>query len=76
MRISARTFEGKTIVLDVQPSDKIQTVKKKIQDHEGIRTDLQRLMFANNPLENHRSLSDYEIGEESTLYLVLRKYFR
>ncbi len=75
MLISIRTLQGKTIKLEVQSTDKIQNVKSKIQNKEGIRADLQRLMFANAPLANGRLLSSYGIGEESVLHLVLRKYF-
>jgi hypothetical protein len=75
MQISIRTLEGRTITVEAQPNDKVQKVKTEIQNKEGIRTDLQRLIFANEPLENGRLLSDYGIREDSTLYLVLRKYF-
>ncbi|CAF2968897.1 unnamed protein product [Rotaria sp. Silwood2] len=72
MQISVRTLEGKVITLAVQSTDTIGNVKTTIQGKEGIRTDLQRLIFNNATLENVRTLSSYEIGEESILYLVLR----
>ncbi|MBR3416751.1 MAG: hypothetical protein IKH09_08665, partial [Clostridia bacterium] len=71
VKLTVADGAGQTVTLDVEPSDSIGAVKAKIQDKEGCPPNRQRLYLGSTLLKDGKTLADYGIQNESTLFLVL-----
>ena len=70
LKIFARMQTRNTITLKVEPDNTIETVKSKVQEKEGAYLDQQRVIFAARELRNDYTLRDYNIWDDSTVYLI------
>lgn len=67
MEIFAQSTKGKTIKLEVKPSDTIRMLKETIQAKEGVRLGRKRLLFRGTQLEDDRTVLECDIQNRSTL---------
>lgn len=72
MQLFVKTLTGKTVSIEVEEGESIEDVKAKISEKEGIPAEQQRLIFGGQQLQDAKTLQDYDVGDDSTLHLVLR----
>jgi ubiquitin C len=70
--ISVRTLTGRPVVIAVELTDRIEDVKTKIQDKEGIPPDQQRLIYKGGQLEDGNTLGDHAVPFGAVVHFVLR----
>ncbi|KAJ4783980.1 Polyubiquitin [Rhynchospora pubera] len=71
MRIYIKTWQDKNIILDINSSETVANLKRKIADQEKIPVGKQKLIFREKEIEDSCSLTDCNIQNESKLDLVL-----
>jgi len=69
MQIFVKTLT-RTITLEVKPNETIEIVKQKILSKEDLPESM-RLIFSGKQLEDDAVLSQYFVGKEATLHVVL-----
>ena len=62
----------RTIVINVEPSDTILSVKQQIWDREGIPSKYQLITHAGRILGNEQTLHEIGIQRESTIHYRIR----
>ena len=68
-QIFVKTDGGKTLTIDdVQSSDTVADLKTKIQDKSKKHTKYPTRLVNGRQLENHRTLGDYGITGDSTIF--------
>ena len=69
IQIFVENLNGKKIVFEVDYFDTIENIKEKIRFKEGIFAYKYKLLFEGINLENNKTLKEYNINENSIIYL-------
>jgi len=72
--IKVKTISGTILTLDnIELSDTIEKVKKKIEETQGFPPDTQILIFAGKVLEDTKTLNSYQFRKNYTLHLICQE---
>ena len=72
MQIFVRTLSGKTITLDVDGSDTVESAKPKIAAKDGLPVYRQSLVYNGREMRDEQLLQDHDLVQYSTLNVYLR----
>ncbi|OCT97981.1 hypothetical protein XELAEV_18010209mg [Xenopus laevis] len=67
----SRTLTGKEIEIDIEPTDKVERIKERVEEKEGIPPQQQRLIYSGKQMNDEKTAADYKIQGGSVLHLVL-----
>lgn len=71
MKLVIATLVGSEVTLDVDPHEKVITVKERLEEKEGIPPEQQRLVYDGKHINDDASLADYKLQDGAKLNLVL-----
>merc|ERR1712232_266029 len=71
MLIKVKTLTGKEIEIDIEPTDKVDRIKERVEETEGIPPQQQRLIFSGKQMNDDKTAADYKVHGGSVLHLVL-----
>ena len=71
MLIKVKTLTGKEIEIDIEPTDKVERIKERVEEKEGIPPAQQRLIFSGKQMNDDKTASEYKVTGGSVLHLVL-----
>ena len=72
MKIFVKVHASRTLTLEVNPSDTVQSVKLQIEAKAGIPCENQLILHAGFELDSTQSLSKYHIKNTTTLHVACR----
>jgi len=76
MLIKVKTLTGKEIEIDIEPTDKVERIKERVEEKEGIPPPQQRLIFSGKQMNDEKTAADYKVETFVLLiHCLLFRYF-
>ncbi|XP_048842705.1 polyubiquitin-like [Brienomyrus brachyistius] len=72
IQVFLKTEKGATHTYKIAPVETVSEFKKKVFNKEHVPVDQQRLIYGGRQMEDHKKLQDYDVENESTIFLNLR----
>ncbi|KAL1427257.1 hypothetical protein MTO96_017549 [Rhipicephalus appendiculatus] len=61
MLIKVKTLTGKEIEIDIEPTDRVERIKERVEEKEGIPPAQQRLIFSGKQMNDDKTAADYKV---------------
>ncbi|XP_044512967.1 NEDD8-like [Gracilinanus agilis] len=71
MLIKVKMLTGKEIEIDTEPKDKVEWIKERVEEKEGIPLQLQQLIYNGKQMNDKKTVFDYKIQRHSVFHLML-----
>jgi len=74
MLIKVKTLTGKEIEIDIEPTDKVERIKERVEEKEGIPPPQQRLIFSGKQMNDEKTASDYKVETCFIIILFISRF--
>lgn len=72
MRVQVNTMLGEKVEVEVEETETVADLKKKLSKKQKIPADQQRIIYEGKLLQDNKTLAEYNIKNNSVIHMVLR----
>lgn len=72
MKVTVRTLTGKTLSFDVEPTDKLDTIRSQLAGEFNVESRRIRLIFAGKQIEDGTTYGDHRIADGGAIHMTIR----
>lgn len=72
MKLNIKTLSGVQHSFNVEPTDKIEVLKKMVEEKVGIPPVQQRLVFSGKILPDDKTIAELKLQPNQTIQLILQ----